>query len=290
MKPQLQSTVFTLLDRQTSQRQIQKLTWVDRKTIRRYRALLAAAEAKSPGEVTIGSQSGESQIPPPRPPAIEAPVTSLTSGVVRSACEPHRTWIEQQVRLKRNAQAIYQDLVDQFGFLPSYESVKRFVRTLRHADPHQFDRLEFLPGEEAQVDYGEGALTVDPNSGRYRRPRLFVMTLRYSRRSFRRVVWKSSQQVWAQLHEEAFRYFGGVPSYIVLDYVPGHVIAVMCLSRLCGLPPANGLFAATAGHISIRARRAIREVSARFARPVFGAAPPKKSKAPGRPQALLASS
>lgn len=217
MKPQLQSTVFTLLDRQTSQRQIQKLTGVDRKTIRRYRALLAAAEAKSPGEVTTGSESGESQIPPPRPPALEAPVTSLTSGVVRSACEPHRTWIEQQVRLKRNAQAIYQDLVDQFGFLPSYESVKRFVRTLRHADPHQFDRLEFLPGEEAQVDYGEGALTVDPNSGRYRRPRLFVMTLRYSRRSFRRVVWKSSQQVWAQLHEEAFRYFGGVPSYIVLD-------------------------------------------------------------------------
>src|SRR6266404_4474579 len=118
--------------------------------------------------VTTGSQSGESQIPPPRPPAIEAPVTSFTSGFVRSACEPHRSWIEQQVRLKRNAQAIYQDLVDQYGFAASYESVKRFCRTLRHTDPHQFDRLEFLPGEEAQVDYGEGALTVDPKSGRYR--------------------------------------------------------------------------------------------------------------------------
>ncbi|MDH8420716.1 IS21 family transposase, partial [Klebsiella pneumoniae] len=79
-------------------------------------------------------------------------------------------------RLKRNAQAIYQDLVDQFGFPSSYQSVKRFVRTLRHSDPEQFDRLEFLPGEEAQVDYGEGALTIDPRSGRYRRPRLFVMT------------------------------------------------------------------------------------------------------------------
>jgi hypothetical protein len=90
LKPQLQSTVFTLLDRQTSQRQIQKLTGVDRKTIRRYRALLAAAEANSPW-VTTGSQSGESQIPPPRPPAIEAPVTSFTSGFVRSACEPHRS-------------------------------------------------------------------------------------------------------------------------------------------------------------------------------------------------------
>ena len=238
MKPQLQSTVFTLLDRQTSQRQIQKLTGVDRKTIRRYRTLLAAAEANSPG-VTTGSQNGENQIPPPQPPAIEVSGTALTSG---SACEPHRTWIEQQVRLKRNAQAIYQDLVDQYGFAASYESVKRFVRTLRHTDPQQFDRLEFLPGEEAQVDYGEGALTVDPNNGRYRRPRLFVMTLRYSRRSFRRVVWKSSQQVWAQLHEEAFRYFGGVPSYIVLDYVPGHVIAVMCPSRLCGLSPARHCF------------------------------------------------
>lgn len=54
LKPQLQSTVFTLLDRQTSQRQIQKLTGVDRKTIRRYRTLLAAAEANSPG-VTTGA-------------------------------------------------------------------------------------------------------------------------------------------------------------------------------------------------------------------------------------------
>jgi hypothetical protein len=72
-------------------------------------------------------------------------------------CEPHRQWIEEQVRLQRNAQAIYQDLVDQFSFAASYESVKRFVRALRHIDPEQFDRLEFLPGEEAQVDYGEGA-------------------------------------------------------------------------------------------------------------------------------------
>ncbi|MDI2078490.1 hypothetical protein, partial [Bradyrhizobium sp. Mp27] len=38
------------------------------------------------------------------------------SSLARSACEAHRTWIEEQVRLKRNAQAIYQDLVDQFGF------------------------------------------------------------------------------------------------------------------------------------------------------------------------------
>lgn len=233
MKPHLQSTVFTLLDRNASQREIHRLTGVDRKTIRRYRALRAGAEANSPGEVTTGPVSDDGQIPPPRPPAFGASEATVSSSLARSACEPHRTWIEGQVRLKRNAQAIYQDLVDQFGFPSSYQSVKRFVRTLRHSDPEQFDRLEFLPGEEAQVDYGEGALTIDPRSGRYRRPRLFVMTLRYSRRSFRRVVWQSSQQVWAQLHEEAFRYFGGVPSYVVLDFVTGNKIAVMCRTSLC---------------------------------------------------------
>ena len=140
--------------------------------------------------MATGSAQGESQIPPLRPPAAVA--TAKAHGSIpaqaRSECEPHRAWIEEQVRLKRNAQAIYQDLVDQFGFGARYNSVKRFVRALRRVDPKQFDRLEFGPGEEAQVDYGEGALTRHPSSGRYRRPRLFVMTLRYSRRSYRRVV------------------------------------------------------------------------------------------------------
>ena len=39
------------------------------------------------------------------------------------------------------------------------------------------------PGEEAQVDYGSGPMVRDPHSGRYRRTRLFVLTLGYSRKS-----------------------------------------------------------------------------------------------------------
>lgn len=143
--------------------------------------------------------------------------------MARSACEPYRDWIEAQIRLGRNAMAIYQDLVDQYGFASRYNSVKRFCRSLRQTEPAQFDRLEFLPGEEAQVDYGEGALTLAPN-GRYRRPRLFVMTLRHSRRSFRKVVWNSSAETWARLHEEAFRSFGGVVQYVVLDNLKEGVI------------------------------------------------------------------
>ncbi|MEX4005378.1 IS21 family transposase [Paraburkholderia sp. EG285A] len=255
LKQHRQSAIFTLLERGVSQRRIHELTGIDRKTIRRYQALheaQRAAGANSSTSATAGSgdpvvaQNPPPQTPPlPRPPA-SGRVPSSSFNFARSASEPYREWIEQQVRLKRNAQAIYQDLVDQHGFTASYESVKRFVRALRHVDPEQFDRLECAAGEEAQVDYGEGAPTRDPKTGRYRRPRLFVMTLRYSRRSFRRVVWKSSKQVWAQLHEEAFRYFGGSVSYVVLDNLREGVITPDLYE-----PEINRLYAAMLEHYGV---------------------------------------
>ena len=108
--------------------------------------------------------------------------------------------------------------MERYGFVHRYNSVKRFVRTLRAREPERFDVLESLPAEEAQVDYGQGALTRCAN-GKYRRPYLFVMTLKYSGKSFRRVVWKTDQQIWAQLHEQAWRAFGGCSQYVVLDKI-----------------------------------------------------------------------
>ncbi len=73
------------------------------------------------------------------------------------------------------------------------------------------------PGEEGQVDYGDGPMVRDPLSGKYRRVRLFVMTLGYSRKSVRLLVFRSSAQTWAELHEQAFRRLGGVTRTVVLD-------------------------------------------------------------------------
>jgi len=194
-----------------------------------------------------GVATGEIQNCQGWPPAIgggsaekKPPVTTC------SACEPYRIWIEEQVRLRRNAMSIWQEMVDRNGFTHRYNSVKRFVNKLKIKDPEQFDRLEFLPGEEAQVDYGEGALTRYPNTGKYRRPRLFVMTLKYSRRSFRKVVWKSSQEIWAKLHEEAFRYFGGCPQYVVLDNLKEGVIKPDIYE-----PELNPLYAAVLRHYGV---------------------------------------
>jgi transposase len=206
LKPHLRITVQTLLRQGRGQREIERLIGVDRKTIRRI-ALEAREplEAKSPG-VATGSDGretaiGEHENPPPRPPA---PIPKEA----RSACEEHRAWIQDQVELGRNAQSIFQDLVEGFGFTHRYNSVKRFVRTLKKREPERFDVLESRIGEEAQVDFGKGAPTLYHN-GKYRRPWLFCMTLKYSGKAFRKVVWKADQQTWARLHEEAFRTFGG---------------------------------------------------------------------------------
>ncbi len=56
-----------------------------------------------------------------------------------------------------------------------------------------------------------------PQTGKYRRTRLFVLTFGYPRKVVRLLVWQSSTQVWAELHERAFRRLGGTVCVIVLD-------------------------------------------------------------------------
>jgi len=135
-----------------------------------------------------------------------------------SACEAHQETIESGLSRGRNAMAIWQDLVDSCGFAGGYQSVKRFVRKLRGKhSPEACAIVETAPGEESQVDYGTGPMVRDPSSGKYRRTRLFVLTLGYSRKSVRLLGFHSSSQAWAELHEQAFRRLGGCTHVVVLD-------------------------------------------------------------------------
>ena len=115
--------------------------------------ILSQAAAADSSGVATGSGEVADQIPPPRPPAPKAAL---------SACAAHAPFIHAQVQLGRNAQSIYQDLVEMRVFAHRYNSVKRFVRRLKVREPDRFDVLESQPGEEAQVDFGLGALTLHP--------------------------------------------------------------------------------------------------------------------------------
>ena len=130
---------------------------------------------------------------------------------------PYREAIELGLSRGRNAMAIWQDLVDTYGFAAGYQSVRRFFQAATEpvAGGPRGDRDR--TGRRAQVDYGTGPMVRDPDTGKYRRTRLFVLTLGYSRKSVRLLMFRSSSQIWAELHEQAFRRLGGVTRVIVLD-------------------------------------------------------------------------
>ncbi len=158
-----------------------------------------------------------------------------THSPTASACEPHRDFIELSLSKGRNAKAIYQDLVDDHGFRASYQSVKRFAGKLR--DSAASDACSVIvtpPGEELQVDYGTGAMVRDPHTGRYRRTRMFVLTLGYSRKAVHLLTFTSSTQTWVELHQQSLRRLGGATRTVVLDFVPGNKIEVLWRTPLCG--------------------------------------------------------
>jgi transposase len=156
-----------------------------------------------------------------------SPHEALTDSAVSSAgsrspaaasqCEGYRDVIDLGLSRGRNAMAIWQELVDDHGYAGAYTSVQRYVRKARGVQtPEARAVIVTAPGEEAQVDYGTGPMVRDA-TGKYRRTRLFVLTLGCSRKAVRLLVFRSSSRVWAELHEKAFRRLGGAVRVVVLD-------------------------------------------------------------------------
>ena len=163
-------------------------------------------------EVSTDSETAAAPSAPPAwPPGPQRAPTA-------SACAPYRELIELALARGRHAMAIWRDLVDDPGFAAQYASVRRFVVTLRGprtAEAHPV--IVTRPGEEGQVDYGDGPMVRHPVTGKYRRTRLFVFTLGYSRTSVRLLTVASSTRRWCELHEESFRRLGGTVQVVVLD-------------------------------------------------------------------------
>src|SRR5881296_2108226 len=215
-----------------SLRRIEEATGVRRETASTY-LRAAGVVVRPPGrwgqppkpaiEVSTDSSAGPASNPAngvgvstdsPAAPPLPRPGRSPAA----SACEPYRELIAAALARRRNAMAIWQDLVDGQGFPAGYASVMRFVRQLRGAAaPEAHAVIQTPPGEEGQVDYGDGPMVRHPVTGKYRRTRLFVFTLGYSRKSVRLLIFTSSTHGWCELHEEAFRRLGGTVQVVVLD-------------------------------------------------------------------------
>lgn len=139
-----------------------------------------------------------------------------------SLCREFLPTITAAVSAGLSATRIHQDLVADHGFTGSYESVKRCVRTLSQDTELPYRRMECPPGEEMQVDFGQGAwIEAD---GKRRRPHLFRAVLSHSRKAYSEVVWRQDTETFIRCCENAFRDFGGATRTVVVDNLKAAVL------------------------------------------------------------------
>ena len=207
LKMDIQITINTLSRSGWSQRRIARELGIDRETVARYRRLARQAEEPKPAILPAGSEAV-----PEAKPAI-SPAGSKPGRV--NHCEPFTAAIQVGLDRGLSAQRIYQDLVTEQQFGGSYDSVKRFVRQLEQARPLPFRRIETEPGQEAQVDFGQGAWVVE--NGKRRRPHVLRVVLSYSRKGYTEAFWRQTTENFIRGLENALRHFGGVVGTLVID-------------------------------------------------------------------------
>jgi transposase len=218
LKLSFQQAIIRLREKGWSRRAIARELGIDRETVGRYLRL----EPKPASELPPGSEPQNPEATGPMPlgswqPADPKPakVPAGSSKGSRSQSAGSAEKISAKLEAGLSAQRIYQDLVDEDQFAGSYDSVKRYIRALEQTQPLPFRRMECAPGEEVQVDFGQGAwVLVD---GKRKRPHLFRMILSHSRKGYSEVVWQQSTENFIRSLENAFRSFGGVTQTTVID-------------------------------------------------------------------------
>ena len=136
----------------------------------------------------------------------------------------HRERIEALIKAGVQSRTIFQRLRENHGFLGSYSSVYRYVKSLKVETPEGFVRIEVGPGDEAQVDFGSAGEQVDPETGEVKKAWVFVMTLSHSRHQYAVIVFDQTVGTWLRCHRQAFDYFGGVPKKLVIDNLKAAIV------------------------------------------------------------------
>jgi transposase len=196
-------------------RAIRRMTGCHRTVIRR-----VIAEAAAETAAAAAAESAPPELLPgvghfDRPPA---PAAS------RSKAAAHHDYILQAVTGGVDAKNIHDRLVEENRFTGSYTSIRRYVAALRQHPKAMVGRMECLPGEEAQIDFGIGAEVRERGPNNRKKPWLFKMTLSYSRHSYERAVWRQDVATLIECMVHAFLALGGVPIAVVPDNLKAAVV------------------------------------------------------------------
>ncbi len=102
------------------------------------------------------------------------------------------------------------------GYQGAESTVRHYIGQVRKLlrQPAVYLPLEFDPGTDAQLDWGEGDVIMN---GEQVTAQLFFMKLSYSRRTFMMAFPRQKQEALFLGHVRAFAFFGGVPRRISYD-------------------------------------------------------------------------
>ncbi len=209
-------SITVLYNRGWSQRRIARELGLNRETVGRY-IRLEIERVSKPAIPTAGSPASKPAIPTAGSGVSPPPKPAIPAAGRESRCRPFHESIAHALEAGLTAQRIYQDLMVEHGFTGSYESVKRYVRRLRTVHPGRVYRVECLPGEEAQVDFGQGAPVLERETGRRWRPHVLRVTLSFSRKGYSEAIPRQTTEAFIRCLENAFRSFGGVPASLRID-------------------------------------------------------------------------
>ena len=195
-------------------RSVERLSQVDRKTVRRY---VTAAE-----QLGVARDGGEDQL------------SDGFIGMVVEAVRPHRLdghgtpWQLLSARHGQIAAWVTGDLtgvkihelLERQGVRVPLRTVQRYLLevcgrsrgrgpTVRIADGR--------PGDELQVDFGRMGFLVDPDSGRRRVVQALIFTACYSRHCFVWLTFRQTTQDVIDGFEAAWAFFGGVFRTVIPD-------------------------------------------------------------------------
>lgn len=108
------------------------------------------------------------------------------------------------------------EIIQSEGYAGSGVGVRCYISRQRHEEKQRavYLPLEFDPGVDAQVDWGEAEALI---AGQKVTVQLFCMRLCYSRRLFVMAFPSQKQEAFFAGHVQAFRHFGGVPQRLSYD-------------------------------------------------------------------------
>jgi transposase len=134
-----------------------------------------------------------------------------------SSAEQFREKVQGWDRDGVSGVVIHAVLCREHGFTGSYSSVHRLLSSIHATQPPEATvRLDFAPGEAAQVDFGAGPMLADER-GVVRRTWCFVMTLAFSRHQYVEFVFDQTVPTWLGCHRRAFEWFCAIPERVIID-------------------------------------------------------------------------